>query len=349
MSHVRATLAANLPVREEPLIGEQDGQPRRALMDIVPMPPPPRSCRRWLITLRDVTDQQQVEEALRQTQDRYRLLSDSMADVVSLHDAAGQFLYVTPSVFRLTGYSVEETLGCSTLDIVHPEDREAMSLGTNREWLDKDLFRMQWRRLRKDGSHIWLETTATQIYDAQGQIYRYVCCSRDMTQRKQAEMVLHEEQTLLRTLIDSLPDNVYVKDRQGRFLLHNEPHRRFLDLKPGEVQGKTVWDLWPSELAAQYDADDRHVIRTGQQLLNRQEPILDREGNSRWIATTKTPVIGDDGSVTGLVGISRDITDLKEAAEVPQTERGQIPPAVPGQPGADVGLRCQNSGISGRQ
>ncbi len=124
------------------------------------------------------------------------------------------------------------------MDIVHPEDRAAMLDGTNREWLDEDLFRLQWRRLRKDGSYLWLETTATQVYDAQGQVYRFVCCSRDISQRKQAEAVLHEEQTLLRTLIDSLPDNIYVKDRQGRFLLNNEAHRRFLNLEPAKSPEK---------------------------------------------------------------------------------------------------------------
>ena len=254
-------------------------------------------------------------ESLRQTQDRYRLLSDSMADVVSLHDPLGRFLYVTPSILRLTGFTVEETLSCDPRTIVHPDDQARIFQGEGQERLDADSHRVEWRRLRKDGSYLWLETTATNVYDGSGGLYRVVCCSRDITQRKQAEAVLVEEQTLLRTLIENLPDHIHVKDSRGRYLLDNDAHRRLLNLRPGEIAGKTVHDLFPREMADAYEADDLQVLTTGRALLNREEPTLDHAGLRRWNSTTKTPLLGPDGSVAGLVAISRDITDLKEAAE----------------------------------
>jgi len=315
-AHVSAALASGLPVRGEPLTGKQDGQSRCLLMDIVSLPDTTSPVCQWLITLRDVTEQSRVSDALQQTQDRYRLLTDSMADVVSLHDIQGRFLYVTPSIFRLTGYTVEETLECDPRSIVHPEDRGRMfDPALAWEALDANNYRLEWRRLRKDGSYLWLETTGTCVYDADGKLYRVVCCSRDISARKQTEAVLHEEQTLLRTLIDCLPDSIYLKDRYGRYLLNNGAHRRSLNREAGEIMGKTAWDLWPSELARLHEADDREVIRGGQTLLNREEPIHDPQGNRRWVSTTKTPLIGPDGSVAGLIGISRDITERREAAE----------------------------------
>ena len=314
-THVAAALASGLPVRGEPLTGQQDGQPRCLAMDIVPLADSVPSVQRWLITLRDITDQYRVADDLEQTQNRYRLITDSMADVVSLHDAQGRFLYVTPSIFRLTGYTVEETLSGDPRGIVHPDDRARLFDGEGWESIDSDNFRLEWRRLRKDGSYFWVETTGACVKDAKGKVYRVVCCSRDISARKQTEMVLHEEQTLLRTLIDCLPDNIYMKDRHGRFLLDNQAHQRFLNRDVSEIVGKTTWDLWPSELAMLYEADDRMVIRGGQTLLNREEPIQDTAGNRRWVATTKTPLIGPDGAVAGLIGISRDITERREAAE----------------------------------
>ncbi len=315
-AHLKAVLASGLSVRGEPLVGLQDGQPRRVMMDIVPLKPAPKSRSQWLVVLREVTIHDQVETALQQTQERYRLLTDSMADVVSLHDPKGRFLYVTPSIFRLTGFTVEESLECDPRSTVHPDDLDRMYVpGLAWGKLDAGSSRLEWRRLRKDGSFLWLETTATCVYDEKGQIYRIVCCSRDISRRKQTEHVLQEEQALLRTLIDCLPDSIYMKDRFGRFLLNNGAHRRFLNRETSEIIGKTSWDLWPSELATLYEADDRAVIRGGQILRNREEPIQDAGGNRRWVSTTKTPLTGPDGTVIGLIGISRDITERRETAE----------------------------------
>jgi len=120
---------------------------------------------------------------------------------------------------------------------------------------------------------------------------------------------------LLRTLLDSLPDQIHVKDRQGRYLLDNEAHRRMRNLCPGAAIGKTNWDFFPPALARLYEADDRAVLRTGRAIVGREEPTLDHDGARRWVSTTKTPLLGAGGEVVGLVGISRDITDRKLAAE----------------------------------
>ena len=123
------------------------------------------------------------------------------------------------------------------------------------------------------------------------------------------------DHTLLHTVINSLPDQIHVKDRQGRYLLDNEAHWQMRDLCPGGVAGKTVWDFFPPALAQLYEADDRTVLRTGRAIVGREEPTLDRDGARRWVSTTKTPLLGADGEIVGLVGISQDITDRKLAAE----------------------------------
>jgi len=135
-------------------------------------------------------------------------------------------------------------------------------------------------------------------------------------ERKRAELALRSERELLRTIIDNLPDPIYVKDSAGRYLLDNTTHVRFLGLtSPDQVAGKTVFDLFPRHLAERFHADDEQVIRSGQPLLNREEPVIDREGNQRWLWTAKVPLRDGSGSIAGLVGISRDITDRKVAEQ----------------------------------
>lgn len=124
------------------------------------------------------------------------------------------------------------------------------------------------------------------------------------------------DRELLRTLIDTLPDSIYVKDAAGRYILDNLAHmRRVGATSTGDVIGKTVFDFFPAELAERFQADDDAVLRSGAPLQNREEPIIDDDGTRRWVSTTKVPFHDDDGRIMGLVCLSRDISEEKRAKE----------------------------------
>ena len=119
---------------------------------------------------------------------------------------------------------------------------------------------------------------------------------------------------LLRNLIDNIPDYIYAKDVGCLYTLDNEAHRRLLGVsRIEEIVSKKVTDFFPSELSRKYDADDQTIVRTGQPLINHEEPAVDRSGNPRWHCTTKIPLRDADGVVNGLVCITRDITETKLA------------------------------------
>ena len=134
--------------------------------------------------------------------------------------------------------------------------------------------------------------------------------------RKRAEVALAEERHLLRTLIDNLPDYIYAKDTESRLVLGNIAAAREVGVTtPDEMLGKTDFDFFPEELAAQYYADERAIFRSGQPLVNREEPVIDQAGNRLWVLTTKVPLRDSRGQIVGLVGINRDITERKRAEE----------------------------------
>jgi PAS domain S-box-containing protein len=121
---------------------------------------------------------------------------------------------------------------------------------------------------------------------------------------------------VLRTLIDALPDSIYVKDADGRYILDNLAHMHRVGLASlDEVVGKTVFDLFPKEIAERFHADDQAIVHTGTPLLNREEPIVDDDGRKRWISTTKVPFHDAEGRIQGIVCLSRDITEEKQAKE----------------------------------
>ena len=138
----------------------------------------------------------------------------------------------------------------------------------------------------------------------------------DITEHKEAELALERERQLQHTLINQLPDLIYVKDNQNRFVTANQALARSVGADaPEEMVGRTDFDFFPKDLAAQYFADELSIFRTGQPLVNREEIIEDANGERRWLLTTKVPLSDPGGQITGLVGIGHDITERLRAEE----------------------------------
>jgi sigma-B regulation protein RsbU (phosphoserine phosphatase) len=132
--------------------------------------------------------------------------------------------------------------------------------------------------------------------------------------RAEADRRLEEERNLLRSVIDNVPDSIYVKDTEGCYLLDNVAHMRLLGARShDEVVGKKTSDFFPPEVAKRFQADDEQVMRSGQAIINRHESLGDTPGATRWLSTTKVPLRDPDGNVVGIVGIGRDITARKNA------------------------------------
>ncbi len=134
--------------------------------------------------------------------------------------------------------------------------------------------------------------------------------------RRQTEEELTRERSLLRTMIDTLPDFISIKDRDSRFLLVNQAYAQFLGQNtPDDLRGKTVRDVYPPDLAAQYLADDQMVLDTKKALLNQESRTVDQSGNALWHLVNKVPLRNGAGEIAGIVSIARDITAHKHAEE----------------------------------
>lgn len=128
--------------------------------------------------------------------------------------------------------------------------------------------------------------------------------------------------TLLTTLLDAIPEMIYVKDVDCRYRLNNLAHRGPLGVRTmDEVIGKTAFDFFPEELARAFDKDDRKVITGGKQLSKITERVVDQDGTTHWVATFKSPLKGPDGEIIGLIGVGRDVTDQIKAEEALEKER----------------------------
>ncbi|MDD5673271.1 MAG: ATP-binding protein, partial [Chitinivibrionales bacterium] len=124
----------------------------------------------------------------------------------------------------------------------------------------------------------------------------------------------HNEHALLQSLMDNIPDSIYFKDTAGRFLLVNRSEALLAGLqRTADAIGKTDFDFFPHELARQYRGDEEKIYRDGRPLVNKEEMLIDPSGAERWFSTTKIPLHGDNCVITGLMGISREITAHKQS------------------------------------
>lgn len=134
--------------------------------------------------------------------------------------------------------------------------------------------------------------------------------------RREMEKSFHDERKLFNTLVNSMPDRIYIKDKESRFIIGNRYVASVMGTRnPDDLVGKTDFDFYQRSLAQKYFDDEQEMMKTGLPIINKEEAGLDPEGNEKIISTTKIPVIDEEGNLVGLVGIGRDITEQKKVEE----------------------------------
>lgn len=150
---------------------------------------------------------------------------------------------------------------------------------------------------------------------------------QDLRARQRAEEALAQEHNLLSSIINALPNHVYVKDAKGRFILDNSAHRGYLGLDDSQsVEGKTDFDYFAPEVAARFEEDDQHVMESGEPMLGNEEEaaLSDDRLSDTWLESNKVPLRDTDGKIVGLVGISWDISARKHDEEKLRRFAGQL-------------------------
>jgi phosphoserine phosphatase RsbU/P len=174
-------------------------------------------------------------------------------------------------------------------------------------------FRVVWPT---DGSVHTLSARSKVVCDNQGKPVLMTGVSWDVTERRQMENALARERFLLKTLMDTLPDHIYFKDRESRFIAVNHATAVLFGFEdPADVLGKTDADIFSGEHAQAALHDEQEILRTGQPLVNLEEKETWPDGHETWVSTSKLPLRDSHGNIIGTFGLSRDITEKKRAEE----------------------------------
>ena len=233
-----------------------------------------------------------------------RTLLDNIPDSIYFKDREGRFLRSSRAQAKRFGLSdPAETIGKTDFDFFTKEHaKEAFADEQQIIQTGQPLVGIEENSTLADGTERWVSTSKMPLRDQQGNVVGTFGISREITERKRAEQALAKDRSVLRTLTDNLPDIVFIKDTKGRYVFDNAAHRAFLQISSVEdVAGKTVFDLYPKELAERLHADDNAILAAGMPVLHREDELTDRKGRKMRVIASKIPYRDEQHRVVGLV------------------------------------------------
>jgi sigma-B regulation protein RsbU (phosphoserine phosphatase) len=266
--------------------------------------------------IRYAIERELSDAALFDAEEKYRGIFEHIVEGIFQTSPEGRYLGANPALAKIYGYSSPEELIHSIKDIsksvyVEPGRRDQFI----QIMLEHDTVTdFESRIYRKDGSIIWIAENVRAVRNSKGQLLYYEGTVLDISRRKQAQEKLRHSEALYHSLVETLPQNIFRKDLEGRFTFVNQRFCASLGKTSAEIVGRTDFDFFPPEMASKYQKDDRAVIAE-KRTFETVEQYLPPGSELVYVQVVKTPIIGPMGEVVGLQGIFWDISERKRAEE----------------------------------
>jgi len=265
-------------------------------------------------TVIDITDRKLAENALRESEERYRLLVERMREGLAQAGNDGVLQFVNDRFCEMVGYSREELVGLQgDLLLAYPEDIAMMREKTRlrmRHIADQYEIRVR----RKDGTVIWLEIGGAPVTDADGKVVGSIGVHNDVTERRMAEEALRESEARYRLMAENSTDMISRTSNKGILLYASDACRRLLGYEPSELVGRSFYDF--------IFEVDREEVRYLSSLIHESGPttfayrVEKKDGSLVWFETTSRSVRDAlTGKIREIVGVSRDVTERKRVEE----------------------------------
>ncbi len=263
----------------------------------------------------DITDRKNAERKLREREKQFRSLFEYTIDGIMVLDARGNILQVNTKLCQMLDFTKEELTGNNVMNldlltarsmpVVVSQFEELLSQKTTRNYTTEIKTRA--------GAVLTVEVSSFFLVKKDNEVDNFVVMLRDITDRLHTEKKLMLEHDLLDTLMNNIPDSIYFKDEENRFIMVNKAKAAHSGVTPDEMVGKTDFDFLSEEEARQASEDDTRIMQTGHPVINKVEKITHKNSSERWVSVTKVPRFNADGDIIGTVGISRDISEQEQA------------------------------------
>jgi PAS domain S-box-containing protein len=259
----------------------------------------------------DITERKKAENALRESEERFRLIAETSDEIFWMDDVENQrTLYISPAHERIWGYPWQDLYGDpkAFYDHIYPEDRErvtaTLALMKTGQPIDHE-----YRIIRPDGSIRRIWNRGYPVPEESGHVSRYVGVAQDITELRSAEQKLKESTEYLDQIINRIGDPIFVKDRKHRLLLVNAAFCAFAGMSREQLLGKTGYEFIPKEQSVSFWEQEENVFNSGKELVT-EDSLTDGRGNVHTTMTRKALLTDKHGNKQ-IVGLIRDITEYK--------------------------------------
>ena len=262
----------------------------------------------------DVTERRHAEEALRQSEERYRSVIDNIGIGVALISPNMEILALNKQMREWNPAVDASQKPICYKAFNNPPRENVCSYCPTYKTLEDGQIHESITATPTNGGIRNYRVVSSPITGKDGKIVAAIEMVDDVTERLRQEKALRESKYRQEAILNSIPDIAWLKDREGKYVAANEAMGRTAGMPPAEMVGKTDLAFWPEDLARHYMADDREIEATGKRKLI-EEPLVSADGSRTWVETIKTPVFGENGEVIGTTGIARDVTERKRTED----------------------------------
>lgn len=261
----------------------------------------------------DITERRLAELAIYNQNEKINAIISATPDGIGIISFDGKIKFISDNLAVMYGYSIDEKdkfIGTSFFDFCDPSDHVKVN-DNIKKLLGGSLLQQitEYQVIRKDKSRFYVGVKSTIIKGFNGSLEDILFVQRDVTQIRETKEALGKSEAQLKTLINTIPDLIWLKDSKGVYLACNKLFERFLGQPSKNIIGKTDYDFFEKELAEFFRGHDRNAIHAGTPTVNEEWITYSDDGHRALLETIKTPMYNSDGTLLGVLGIGHDITE----------------------------------------
>jgi PAS domain S-box-containing protein len=274
---------------------------------------------------RDITDRKHAEEALRQSEQKFRAVFDGTFQFMGVLTPEGRLTEANRTALDAIAVNLEDVVGqlfwatqwWTHSPVLQEQLKQAVAKAAKGE-----LARFEAEHILADGTSVFVDFTLKPVFDEAGKVIMLIPEGRDISDRKQMEEAVRESEQRLQSMLDNSTAVIYMKDTQGRYIMINHSYETLFHLDRNEVKGKTDQDIFPKEIADVFQSNDREVIATGIAL--EKEEVAPQDDGLHTYLSIKFPLFDTEGMIYAVCGMSTDISDRKRAEVELQSQKQDL-------------------------
>jgi len=314
-------MAKGIPIKDfEKTNITKDGKLKTFLTNAIPIIDKDNRIKGYRGVSKDITERKEAEDIIRESENKFKDLTLCSSDWVWEVDEELKFTYCSDEVKSILGYEPEEFIGKTTFEIMPEDEKERFRVKETYSFIISKLLPIidfEKTNITKDGKLKTFLTNGVPIIDKKGNFKGYRGVSKDITENKVAEDIIRENENKFKDLTLCSSDWVWEVDKEAKYTYSSDEVKSILGYEPEELIGKTIFEIMPEDEEEKLKVKETYfnLLLVGMPIMDFEKTNITKDGKLKTFLTNGVPVIDKDGVIKGYRGVSKNITERKEAED----------------------------------